>query len=46
MTSSGLVLGVWSRFDVKRHPDWVGAISDVQTIKVNDKTAVLRGRRD
>lgn len=46
MTSSGLVLGVWSRFDVKHHPDRASAFSDVQTIKCNDKTAILRGRRD
>lgn len=46
MTSSGLVLGVWSRFDKKHHADRVSAFSDVQTVKVNDKTAILRGRRD
>lgn len=46
MTSNGLVLGVWSRYDKKHHPDRVSAISDVQTIKCNDKTAILRGRRD
>lgn len=46
LTASQLVLGVWSRFDVKHHPDRPGAFSDVQTVKTNDKTAILRGRRD
>lgn len=46
LTSSGLVLGVWSRFDEKKHPDRVSTISDVITAKINDKTAILRGRRD
>jgi hypothetical protein len=45
-TSNGLVMGVWSRWDKVKHPDRASAISDVLTVKVNDKTAVLRGRRD
>ncbi len=46
LTNGGLVLGVWSRWNEKKHPERPSAFSDVQTIKTNDKSAVLRGRRD
>lgn len=37
---------VWSRWNKIKHPERPSAISDVNTIKLNDKTAILRGRRD
>jgi hypothetical protein len=46
MTSSSLIPGVWSRFNELKHPTRVSTISTVLTLKVNDKTAILRGRRD
>lgn len=45
-SNAGLILGVWSRWDKVKHPDRPSSFSQVQTIKTNDKTAVLRGRRD
>lgn len=44
--TAGLILGVWSRWNKQKHPDWASAFSAVNTIKTNDKAAVLRGRRD
>lgn len=45
LNSSGLKLVVWSRGRDLPTPK-VGAISDVTSLEVNEKVAILRGRRD
>jgi len=44
--NAGLPLSVWSRWDKLKHPERPSAISTVTAAKLNDKTAILRGRRD
>lgn len=46
LINNGLVPGVWSRWNKLKHPERPSAFSDVSQGKLNDKTAVLRGRRD
>lgn len=44
--TGGITLGVWSRWNKIKHPERPSAFTPVATAKTNDKTAVLRGRRD
>jgi len=46
LATSGLELSVWSRPAVVNGVSRPGAISKVSTMEVNEKVAILRGRRD
>jgi hypothetical protein len=46
MATAGLNLVVWSRFNEKKHPDRASAVAIVDSVRTNDSTAILRGRRD
>jgi len=46
MATAGLNLVVWSRFNKEKHPDRTSYASIVDSVKTNESTAVLRGRRD
>jgi hypothetical protein len=46
MNSASLDLVVWSRWNKLKHPERLSGYSVVDSVKCNDKTAVLRGRRD
>jgi len=44
--NAALNMVVWSRWDKIKHPERQSAMSDVATLVLNDKTCILRGRRD
>lgn len=44
--AASLDVVVWSRWNKVRHPERLSSYSIVDSLKCNDKTAVLRGRRD
>jgi hypothetical protein len=46
MATAGLNLVVWSRWNEVKHPDRTSFASIVSSVKTNDMTAILRGRRD